>query len=158
MISEEFVNDREDLSVSRKKDLRYNLMLKAPQIVKFINEYLQYLQTGVDQNSAPARSAAIKLLETATTYFSWITLDKNTGIDWGIIFTIFKYASRKSVADQSMSVPAINCLNEIMQKSFVPKDAETMILNLYNMMLQILNQTVENQFTSNGMASSFQDE
>jgi hypothetical protein len=158
MISEEFVNDREDLTISRKKELQHNLMLKAPQIIKFVNEYLQFLLAGVEQNSATARSTAIKLLETATTYFSWLTLDKNMGIDWSIIFTIHKYASKKAMSDQSLSAQAITCLNEMMQKSFVPKDAETIILNLYNMMLQILNQTVDNQFTSNGMANSFQDE
>jgi hypothetical protein len=158
MISEEFISDREDLSASRKKDLKNNLALKAPHIIDFINQYLKFLQTGVDQGSEQARAAATKLLETATTYFSWLSLEKTMNIDWSVVQTIFKFATRTSERDQNMSIAAISCLNEIMSKSFVPKNAEPILFGLFEMMLQILHVTVGNQFTAETLSKAFSEE
>ncbi|KAL0488940.1 hypothetical protein AKO1_013567 [Acrasis kona] len=123
MLSEEVIDDRNDLPTIRKKELKKHLTNQIKSIFNVIESLLSNLYQQHSSNNSffssqsHLSSVACACLEVLDQYASWVDLSKDANYN-SLATTLFHYASISTNdsrhSNQQIALYAIKCLNQLL--------------------------------------------
>ncbi|PSN44668.1 Exportin-6 [Blattella germanica] len=143
--SEELVCPWEDLSVSRKEELRRLLLAHIPQVFSILTGSLLSSMLGTGRNASggldsDSEAVCCLALSCLTHLFSWVPL--SSYITPTLVAALFRLASiSQGISqdeNQNVGTLAMGAINEIMYKNCVPASCEEFLLNIFQHAMQLM--------------------